>query len=132
MREADTPEDQPQFEADVQIDQGLRFIDRHGVATISHGHLTLRKGKGVVIVDAPITEVHAHRTKFSAGAATKISIGEERFTIEPLRVRRFAPGTPEGEAVSRQRDLKKIKQGKELTRTFLDVLAAEGGQVDEG
>ncbi len=112
--------------------KGHRFIDRNGVATISGGHLTLRKSKGDVIADAPITAVRAQKARFSAGAATKISIGEERYAIEPLRVRRFLPGSAQGAAVSLQRDLSKIKEGKELTKTFLALLAAEGGHVDEG
>lgn len=132
-------EAQPQFEAVVAIGKGLRFIDRKGLALISGGRLSLRKAKGDVIVEAPVSDVHAETFRFSAGGAVKISIAGERYTIEPVKLRRiqptFIPGVGEGAQVGSAAagnlagDLSRLVQGRELTKAFLAALEAAGGQI---
>ena len=58
------------------------------MVTISEGHLTLSSRAGEVIVDVPIDQFRASRHRLSAGAAAKISIGEDYYTIQPNRRRR--------------------------------------------
>src|SRR2546421_3382008 len=63
-----------QFEAEVGIGKGLRTINRHGSASIDHGHLTLRDSKGEVVADAPVSEVRGDKARFSGGSAARIWI----------------------------------------------------------
>src|SRR5579875_2575196 len=112
-------QDEPRFEAEVQVGKGMRFIDRNGVVTIDGGRLTLRRSNGEVIAEAPASEVQVEKARFSGGGAAKISIGEERYTIEPLRARRFAPDGLGGSAANLAGDVGRLKKGRELTRIFL-------------
>lgn len=129
----DSPEQSESgFEADVQIAKGMRKIDKHGTATISDGRLVLRKSQGDVIVDAPMSEVRAETARFSAGAAAKISIGDDSYTVGPLRIRRYGGDTLGSSANRLGRDIAALKQGKELTSAFLAAVEAEGGQLVAG
>ena len=76
----------PQFEAEVQIGKGMRFIDRNGSAAIDQGLLRLCKSSGEVIAEAPIGQVSADRARMSGGAAATVWIKDVAYTIEPLRV----------------------------------------------
>jgi hypothetical protein len=87
-------EDQPQFQAEVQIGKTWRYIDRNGKATIDGGRLTLQKRKGDVIAEAPINEVWTDIVRGSVN----IWIGGERFILTPLRVSRAYQGTLAGSA----------------------------------
>lgn len=80
---------EPVFEADVQIGKGMRTIDRHGAARIAEGRITLTKGNGDVVVEAPMSEVRADKARFSGGGAAKISIADDTYTIGPLRATRL-------------------------------------------
>jgi len=119
---------QPEFEADVQIGKGLRFIDRNGSAAISEGRLTLRKRNGDIVAEAPVTEVHADTARLSGGGAARIWIGTESYSVEPLRISRALPA-PQAAALNLAEDVKQLKKGRELTQHFLSVLEAAGGRL---
>lgn len=120
---------EPQFEADVQIGKGLRYIDRNGTAVIAGGRLTLRKGKGDIIAEAAIGEVRADKARFSGGAAAQVWIGEESFKLEPLRIHRVHGESLAGSATNLAGDLKRLTNSKEFTQQFLDAVAAAGGRI---
>jgi hypothetical protein len=122
---------QPRFQADVQIGKGLRFIDHHGVVTIAGGQLTLRKRSGEIIVQAPVSEVRAARFRGSVGTAARIWIGQERYSIEPLRKARHFSSVA-GALINAPKLVEQFQDGRDLTRAFLTVVKAEGGQVPEG
>ncbi|MGA2469091.1 MAG: hypothetical protein ABSG64_00185 [Solirubrobacteraceae bacterium] len=129
MEQGSEQQNESQFEADAQIGKGLRFIDRNGVATIADGRLTLRKRNGDVIVQAPISEVRAEAARFSGGGAVRIWIGDEGYSVEPLRVHRVVAERLGGAATNLGRDVKRLKKGRELTQIFLAVVEAEGGKL---
>jgi hypothetical protein len=118
-------EDQPQFEADVQIGKTWRYIDRNGKATIEGGRLTLQKRKGDVIAEAPLSEVWTDIVRGSIN----IWMGGERYIITPLRVSRAYQGTLAGAATNLARDVTRLKAGKELGAQFVGVVEAEGGHI---
>jgi hypothetical protein len=119
----------PAFEADAQIGTRFRFIDRNGSAVIDGGRLILRKRDGETIAEAPIGEVWADKARGSGGGAARISIGGDRYTIEPLRINRANPAALGGDAANLARDVERLKKGRELTERFLAVVEAEGGQI---
>jgi hypothetical protein len=121
--------DNASFEADVQIGKGLRFIDRNGIATIADKQLTLRRRNGDVVAQAPVSGVRAEKARFSGGGAARISIGDARYTIEPLRVHHLSAERLGGAAVNLARDINRLQKGRELTEIFLAALEAEGGQI---
>jgi hypothetical protein len=118
-------EGQPQFEADVQVGKTWRYIDRNGKATIDGGRLTLRKRKGDVIAEAPMSEVWTDIIRGSIN----IWIGGERYILNPLRVSRAYEGTIAGAATNLTRDMGRLKASKELGAQFMGVVEAEGGHV---
>lgn len=118
-------EDQPQFEADVQVGRTWRYIDRNGKATIDGGHLTLRKRKGEVIAEAPMSEVWTDVIRGSIN----IWIGAERYILTPLRVSRAYEGAITGAATNLARDMGRLKASKELGAQFMGVVEAEGGHI---
>jgi hypothetical protein len=118
-------EDQPQFEAEVQIGKTWRYIDRKGKATIDGGRLTLRKGKGDVIAEAPLNEVWTDVVRGSIN----IWLGGERYILTPLRISRAYSGTAGGAATNLKRDIGRLKASKELGAQFIEVVEAEGGHV---
>ena len=120
---------EPDFEAEVQVGTRFRFIDRGGAAVIADGRLTLTKRDGAVIAEAPLEEVWADRMKASGGGAARIWIGGDRYTIEPLRVRRANPAALAGDAANLARDVERLKKGRELTERFLGVVEAQGGHI---
>lgn len=119
---------EPEFEADVAIGKGLRFIDRNGSVTIAAGHLTLRKSKGDVIAEAPTSQVRVDRARFSGGGAAQIWMGDESYKIEPLRVTRHF-GFPGAEGANLTGSMKRLAKGKELTQQFLEIVEAAGAQL---
>jgi hypothetical protein len=118
-----------QFEAEVAIGKGLRTIDRHGSASIDHGHLTLRDSKGDVVAEAPVSEVRGDKARFSDGSAARICIDGVWYSIGPLRVSLYSPGGLGRDAANLARSISRLKKGRELTEQFLLVLEAEGGQL---
>jgi hypothetical protein len=129
MESHSEPQNSASFEADVQIGKGLRFIDRNGLATIADELLTLRKRNGDVIAQAPVSDVRAEKARFSGGGAARISIGDDRYTIEPLRVHHLSAERLGGAAINLARDINRLQKGRELTQIFLAALEAEGGQI---
>jgi hypothetical protein len=117
----------PEFKAEVTIGKGMRRIEPRGVVTISGGHLTLSRHTGEIIVDAPIADIRVSRHRLSAGAAAKISIGDDYYTIQPTG--RGVTGAP-GSAVSTGKSMMTLKRGRELTKAFL--VAVEAAQGDAG
>src|SRR6059058_5992781 len=103
---------EPDFEADVAIGKGLRFIDRNGVATIDGGRLTLRKSNGDVVVEAQMSEISADKAKMSGGGAARVWIDGDRYTIEPQKVRRANPATLRGDAANLGGDITRLKKGR--------------------
>jgi hypothetical protein len=120
---------EPQFQADAQIGKGLRFIDRNGVVTISGGRLTLRKRKGDIIAEAPMSEVRADTARFSGGGAARIWIRDESYSIEPLQVHRVHTEGLGPAAINLAGDIKRLKKGRELTQQFLGVVESAGGRL---
>lgn len=116
---------EPQFEADVQIGKTWHYIDRNGRATIEEGRMVLRKRKGDVIAQAPLSEVWADIVRGSIN----IWIGQERYVLTPLRVSRAYQGTLAGAATNLARDVGRLKASKELGAQFLQVVEAEGGHI---
>jgi hypothetical protein len=117
------------FEAVVVVGKGLRKLDRAGVLTIADGTLTLRKGKGDLIAQAPVAEVAAEAMGMAAGAAARITIAGERYAVEPVQLRRFAGAGLAEAGANLARDIARIKQGREMTQALLGALDAAGGQV---
>jgi hypothetical protein len=120
---------EPEFEADVQIGKGLRYIDRDGRALIAAGRLTLRTRTGDIIAEAAIGDVRADKARFSGGAAAQVWIGEESYKIEPLRIHRIHGESLAGTATSLGGGLKRLTKSKEFTQQFLDAVAAAGGRI---
>lgn len=119
----------PAFEAECEISgRVIRTVIKDGVAKIADGRLTLSKGDGEVIVEAPVSEVRADKARFSFGAATQVWIGADAYALTPKRFRR-ASGTVGGDALNLSRDIKRLRNGKELTKLFLATVEAEGGQL---
>jgi hypothetical protein len=118
-----------EFEAEVQIGKGMRFIDRRGSASIDHGRLRLCLRNGALIAQAPLSQVWAEKARFSGGVATRVSIEATTYTVEPVRVWRCAPRRPSPDASATVLDLTRLGPGRALTRRFLGVLASEGGHV---
>jgi len=109
----------PQFRGDVAIGSALRYIDKRGSVSVGGGRLVLRRRSGEVIVDAPARRVNAVAMRTGLGAAARIWIAGERYTIEvqhrPLSLHPF----------------RMIKDGRELMAAFLHALEAEGGRLDK-
>lgn len=116
---------QPQFEAVVQIGKTWHYIDRNGTATIEQGRLTLRKRKGDVIAEAPVSEVWTDIVRGSIN----IWVGDERYILTPLRVNRAYSGTPGGASRNLARDFGRLKASKELGEQFIGAVEAEGGHI---
>ena len=128
--ESSTEQQEPEFEADGGIARGMRTLARNGTVTIAGGQLTLSKGKGDVIVEAPLSEVRAERAGgLLAGASAKVTIGNDTYTVGPRRVHRVAPDRLGSYAGNLARDIKRLKQGRELTQLLLAAIKANGGQV---
>jgi hypothetical protein len=123
--EVTVEEDQAQFEAEVQIGKTWRYIDRKGKAIIDGGRLTLRKGKGDVIAEAPLSEVWTDIVRGSIN----IWVGGDRYILTPLRISRAYEGRADGAATNLARDLGRLKASKELGAQFVAVVEAEGGHV---
>ena len=119
--------DEPVFEAEVKIGKGIRTLDRHGIAQIADGRLTLRKSKGEVIADVAMGEFEAE--KAFGGAVARIIIGGDKYAIEPIQVRRFADISVTGAGMNLAGDIKRFKQGKEMTEAFLAAIESQGGHV---
>jgi hypothetical protein len=118
-------ENEPQFEAEVQIGKTWRYIDRNGKAIIDGGRLTLRKRKGEVIAEAPLSDVWTDIVRGSIN----IWIGGERYVLNPLRVNRAYQGTLTGAAANLSGDIGRLKASKELGAQFVGVVEAEGGHI---
>jgi hypothetical protein len=78
-----------------------------------------------------VSEVRADTARFSFGGAARVWIGDDSYALTPLRVRRAAPGTPDGEAFNLTRDIQRLRKGKELTQLFLAAVEAEGGRLGD-
>ena len=119
----------PAFEAECEISgRVIRTVIKDGVVKIAQGRLTLSKGDGEVIVEAPLSEVRADKARFSFGAAAQVWIGADSYALTPKRFRR-ASATVGGDALNLTRDIKRLRKGKELTQLFLETVEAEGGQL---
>jgi hypothetical protein len=118
---------EPVFEAEVKIGKGIRTLDRHGTAQISDGRLTLSKSKGDVIVDVAMGEFEAEAA--FGGAVARIIVGGDKYAIEPIQVRRHADISVTGAGMNLAGDVKRFKQGKEMTEAFLAAIQSQGGQV---
>lgn len=119
--EAQTP---PQYEATVTIGKGVKRIERAGTVTIADGHLTLRRGSGEEIVNVPVADVHASKHLPSMGAAAKLKIGQDTYTVNPPN--KGVSGVPGG-AVSSARSAGIIKTGRGFTKEFLAAIHAAAG-----
>ena len=118
---------EPVFEAEVKIGKGIRTLDRHGTAQIADGRLTLSKSKGDVIVDVAMSEFEAEAA--FGGAVARIIVGGDKYAIEPIKVRRHADISVTGAGMNLAGDVKRFKQGKEMTEAFLAAIQSQGGQV---
>lgn len=120
-----------QYDADAQIGKGMRFIDRKGRASITGGALTLYKANGDVIASAPVTEVRADKARWSAGGAVRVWMGEESYSVQPLRLGRVGGGYTPGAmaAANLGRDIKRIKRAREFTQQFLEALEDAGARM---
>jgi hypothetical protein len=111
------------FEAVAMIGTRFRTIDQTGTVTIEDGRLTLRKRKGDVVAEGPVSEVWADRSRLSFGIGTTVWISGDRYAILP---KSFNPGTAAGAVAKLGRDLDK---GTDLRARFFEALEAEGGHV---
>jgi hypothetical protein len=118
---------EPVFEAEVKIGKGIRTLDRHGIAAVSDGRLTLRKGKGDVIIDIGMGEFEAESA--FGGAVARIIVGGDKYAIEPIQVRRYADISVTGAGMNLAGDIKRFKQGKEMTAAFLAAIESQGGNI---
>jgi hypothetical protein len=118
---------EPVFEAEVKIGKGIRTLDRHGIAAVSDGRLTLRKGKGDVIIDVGMGEFEAESA--FGGAVARIIVGGDKYAIEPIQMRRYADISVTGAGVNLAGDIKRFKQGKEMTAAFLAAIESQGGNI---
>jgi hypothetical protein len=118
---------EPVFEAEVKIGKGIRTLDRHGIAAIADGRLTLRKSKGEVIIDVAMSEFEAE--KAFGGAVARIIVGGDKYAIEPIKLHRYADISVTGAGMNLASDIKRFKQGKEMTDAFIAAIESQGGQV---
>lgn len=103
----------------------LRIMEPMGHVTIADGRLTLRRRKGAVMAEAPVSEVRAESARFAAS----VWIGDEQYVIEPSGGVRFANTSLGGAAVNVASDISQLKKGKELTQVLLAALEAAGAEV---
>jgi hypothetical protein len=74
-------------------------------------------------------QVWADKAKGSGGGAIRVWIAGDRYTVEPLRVTRANPDALGGAGRNLAGDVKRLKQGRELTERFLGGVEAEGGHL---
>ncbi len=116
----------PQYEATVTIGKGAKRIERAGTVTIADGQFTLRRGSGEEIVSVPIGEVQAGKHLMSMGAAAKLRIGDDTYTVNPPH--KGVTGVP-GSVGSTARSAGILKTGRGFTKDFLAAVQAAGGQA---
>jgi hypothetical protein len=128
---------EPVFEADAAIGKGWRTLDRKGKLTIAGGRLTLSKGNGDLVVEAPASDVHGEPARIAAGASARLSIGDVKYWVRPLTVRTFAVDRAVGSAMSVAgetllgsatrlgADIAELKQGRSMVDALLEALRVE-------
>jgi len=117
------------FEATAQIGTRLRYLDRRGSVSVRDGRLVLRKRRGAVIAEAPVTEVSAFKKKLSAGAAAQIHMTDGTYVVEPVSINQVAGVGLTDELARAVRALAGLKRGRQLTEQFLTVLEGMGGHI---
>jgi hypothetical protein len=137
-------EDGPAFEARCKLlytfprcwARALQPIDRNAVVTIGRGRVELRKGSGDVIAEAPIADVRVAHARLSGGTAAQISIGGKTYRMELAGTNFRGPtgGIPSvgmvvGSAAATVGNVKRLKQGKEVTQAFMRAFEAEAGTL---
>jgi len=110
------------FEATAQIGTRLRYLDRRGSVSVRDGRLVLRKRRGAVISEAPVTEVSAFKKKISAGAAAQIRMNDSTYVVEPISFNQTLGGGLDPNLARAVQGLMHLKRGRQLTEQFLTVL----------
>lgn len=113
------PESAPLFDADAQVGRLFHWIDENGRTTIAAGLVTLAKGTGEVIAEAPLADVWAdvHR------GSVFIWIGGQRYIVAVQLPRNAYDGH------TASTPIKNFKKIKEFDAQFMQALVAEGGHI---
>jgi hypothetical protein len=119
----------PGFEMPAQISTFWRRLDRKGSVSIGEGRLALRKRDGLIIAEAPITEVVASKQKTSAGTAAKLRVNDKTYIVDPLGFE-YHP-TFELQVAESVRMLANLKRGRALTEQFLTAITDLGGRAGD-
>jgi hypothetical protein len=121
MEDTSVQANQTHFEAEVALGTARQYVERHGSAIISNKRLTLRKGSGDVLVEAPISEVWALNAPRSRKGAVRIFIRGDAYTIErPWRFVRTRSWVT---------SYWTLKKRRALARQFLGAVEAGGGHL---
>ncbi|SOD63340.1 hypothetical protein SAMN06297387_11072 [Streptomyces zhaozhouensis] len=68
---------------EVQIGKGVRPMAQHGQLLVDTDTLTLRNSKGTLIDEAPVSEVSAHRVRFTGGRTVALRMSGDRYHVSP-------------------------------------------------